>query len=247
MIDREYKVVLEDGVFKELFSAFLAYKQSLGFKYGREAQCSLRRLNAKLNEYKLDAPVLTKEMVEELASKRGHESPATQLKRVCHLRHFAGFLREMGHEAYVYPKHCSIIHHESFAPHIFTEQQISSIMVAADSLPSMKRTPSYHVVWPAIVRVLYGCGLRLTEALCLKTRDVDLDSGILHIEKSKNGTSRYVPVSVSLKKYLTSYATEMNLVKAGENHFFPAPDGGRYAANTARGCIKSLFKVFLMM
>ena len=242
MIAKEYTVTFEDGVFKELFQKFIAYKQGLGFKYGREAQSCLRRLNAELNVLKLVNPVLTKATVESLASKHGHEAPATQLKRICYLRHFAAFLKEMAYEAYVYPDYCNVVHHESFAPYIFSERQIQSIVLVADSMPFSLASPKHHLVWPAFFRVLYGCGLRLSEALNLKAKDVSLDSGILYIEKSKNNTSRYVPMSASLISYLSKYAADVGLDLLGDGYFFPAPDNGRYAINTARGHIKKLYE-----
>ena len=242
MIYKEHETIFDNGVFKESFLKFIAYKQSLGFKYSRRVQCALKNLNTKLNTYKLDAPVLLKETVETLVCRREHESPATQNKRICLLRHFAGFLQEMGYEAYIYPEHCKTIHHEYFAPYIFTEQQIASIVKTSDSLPFMTRTPMYHIVWPAIIRVLYGCGLRLSEALSLKVKNVNLNSGTLYIEKSKNWTSRLVPMSPSLNRYMVNYMSIVNLEPRSDTYFFPAPDGGCYAVNTAYSQIKRIYE-----
>ena len=242
MINKEYTATFDDGIFKELFLEFIAYKQGLGFKYGISIQNSLSWINTRLNAYMLDTPVLTKTVVEELVSRRDHEAPTTQIKRICYLRHFAEFLLEMGYEAYIYPKHYTVIHHDYFAPYIFTKQQMASIIAASDSLPFIKRSPKHHIVWPAFIRVLYGCGLRLSETLNLKTQDVNLDVGIIYIEKSKNGTSRYVPISSSLKKYLTNYVALMKLDLASGGYFFPAPDNGRYALHSAYCQIKKLYE-----
>jgi len=152
------------------------------------------------------------------------------------------FLQEIGYEAYIYPEYYKTIHHEYFAPYIFTERQIASIIKTSDSLPFMARTPRRHIIWPAIVRVLYGCGLRLSEALSLKVKNVNLDSGILHIEKSKNWTSRFVPMSPSLKSYMANYMLKINLDPKCSAYFFPAPDGGRYAVNTAYTQIKKIYE-----
>jgi len=242
MIRKEYNVAFDDGVFKDLFLKFVAYKQGHGYKYDRVVQSSLSVLNTKLNAYKLNTPILSKEIVEALASRREHEAPATQIKRVCYLRHFAEFLREMGHEAYVYPKHCDVIFHDGFVPYIFTKRQINSIIEAADSLAFRLISPKQHLVWPAFIRLLYGCGLRLSEALDLKAQNVNLESGILYIEKSKNGTSRYVPLSGSLKDHLSKYVIDMKIDLTKEGYFFPAPDDGRYAINTAYERIKKLYE-----
>jgi integrase len=242
MIVNEYKAVFENGAFKDLFQQFISYKQGLGFKYGRAAQCCLKRLNAELNTFKLNKPVLTKAIIESLASKHGSEAPATQLKRICYLRHFASFLKEMGYKAYIYPVYYNIVYHDSFAPYIFSEQQIQAIILASDTMPFRMTSPKQHMVWPAFLRVLYGCGLRLSEALNLKVKDVSLDSGILFIEKSKNNTSRYVPMSESLITYLSQYTTNTSLDLTDDGYFFPAPDKGRYAIHTARYHIKRFYE-----
>ena len=51
---------------------------------------------------------------------------------------------------------------------------------------------------PLLFRMLYGCGLRISEALALLKSDVDLKDGVLHIRHGKNDRERIVPMSVSL-------------------------------------------------
>lgn len=238
-MERKSEVVFDDGVFKELFLQFISYKQGLGFQYGYVVQSNLQRLNSRLNKFQLDAPRLTKEIVEELGGRRSHEAPATQQKRISLLRHFAEFLNNMGYEAYVYPINYSVKWIDCFAPYIFSHNQIKSIFAAADSLSPAKVSPTLHLVWPAYLRVLYGCGLRLSEALGLKTADMDLDAGIIYIDKSKKGTSRYVPMSASLTKYCSEYALKNNLTDS--EYFFPAPSKNQYSVNAAFEQIKRIY------
>lgn len=242
MKTKECNVSFEEGIFRDIFLKFIQYKQGLGFKYGREAQSALSRINTQLNFYCLTELSLSKAMVESLASRQCNEAPATQIKRICYLRHFAEFLQDMGYNAYSYPKYFSVVFHDSFAPYIFTIQQISDIINVADLIEFNKCSPLYYLVWPAFIRVLYCCGLRLSEALDLKLKDVDLDLGCLYIEKSKNGTSRYVPLSGSLQESLNQYARNMEFDMDAQGYFFPAPDGGHYAATTARWHIKKLYQ-----
>jgi len=48
------------------------------------------------------------------------------------------------------------------------------------------------------VRLLYGCGLRVTEPLNLRIKDVDLPAGQLVIRAAKGGKDRVVPVPCSV-------------------------------------------------
>ena len=241
MIEQEYRITFEDGVFKELFLKFIQYKKGLGFKYGREIEYSLSRLNKDLNSYDLEKPRLSKKIVETLANRIPSEASATQFKRIGLLRHFAIFLNNMGYEAYVYPHLYNVNCSSGFSPYIFSHEQISGIIHAADSLEYCAKSPAHHIVWPTFVRILYGCGLRLSEALRLTVKDVDLFHGVLYIEKSKKNTSRFVPMSASLIQYCVLYAERMKFDMNGKGYFFPAPDNGRYGINTAQSLIKKVY------
>lgn len=49
-----------------------------------------------------------------------------------------------------------------------------------------------------VVRLIYGCGLRITEPLSLRVRDVDLSNSRLIIRRAKGGKDRVVAVPCSL-------------------------------------------------
>lgn len=85
--------------------------------------------------------------------------------------------------------------HYTHTPYIFTEDEIRRIFQIADSLEPCASVPLRHQVMPVLLRVLYGCGLRISEALELRVADVDLSNGLLHIRHGKNGRERLVPMS----------------------------------------------------
>lgn len=244
MKEREYTTTFDDGIFKELFLKFIQYKRGLGFKYGSEVESALSLINTKLNSYHIETLRLSKEIVVKLAERIPHEASATQAKRIGYLRHFAVFLNNMGYDAYVYPQLYNVKSDNGFSPYIFSHEQISAIISASDSLKYTANSPHYHMVWPAFVRVLYGCGLRLSEALRLRIKDIDLENGVLYIEKSKKNTSRYVPMSASLLQYCGFYVNSIKIDMMNDNgYFFPAPDGGRYGINTAQSAIKKIYTI----
>lgn len=90
--------------------------------------------------------------------------------------------------------------------------------------------------------MLYGCGLRISEALFLKVSDVNLKDGILTVTKSKFNKSRLVPMSVSLTKICSDYAEKMHFSIKDNGYFFPAPDKGRYNRNVIYKGFKHLLK-----
>ena len=90
----------------------------------------------------------------------------------------------------------------------------------------------FHIIFPAILRLLYGCGLRISEALTLKLNDVDLTAGIIVIQDSKNGNSRQTPLSESLRTFLAVYQTKMGTRIKPDGYFFPNAKGEQYSQRT---------------
>ena len=232
--------LFECGSFKQLFLDYLDYKRGLGLKYEASAEYTLRIINRKLNEYNLQKPELTKPMVEELIKKRPHETYSTQQKRITHLRQFALFLRHRGIEAYIYPEKSIRNESNTFVPYIFSQEEISAIFKEADNLTPLAKYPKYHLIYPVLMRILYGCGLRLSEALSLKLQDVDLINGILFIDNSKRCKSRFVPMSTSLVEVCKDYVKNFPRTP-GEEYFFPAPDGGKYSRSGVRYTILRIY------
>jgi integrase/recombinase XerD len=243
MHNEERMIEFEDGIFKQLFLDFIRYQQSLGYKYGNSSIYTLRSINRKINLMNLTQaqPCLSKEIIESLAEKRPHETCGTQQYRIGLLRQFSLYMNRMGFDAYWFPKRSLPKYRSDFRPYIFSDNEISAMISAAGSLKPRKQYPKYHFIYPALIRLLYGCGLRISEARFLKTQQVDLEQGIIYIDKSKNDTSRYVPMSGSLTDYLRHYVQEAGIDLNLEGYFFPAPDGGHYDLKTLYAGIKNIY------
>lgn len=243
MHNKERIIEFEEGPFKQLFLDFIRYQQSLGYKYADSTIYTLRSIHRDLTQMNLtqDQPCLSKTMVESLAEKRPDETCGTQQSRIGLLRQFSLYMSSLGFEAYWFPKRSLPKNRSDFRPYIFSDNEISAMIQVADGLKPMKRSPKYHLLYPALVRLLYGCGLRISEARCLKTQQVDLDQGMLYIDQSKNGTSRYVPMSGSLTAYLRHYVRKARIDLNAEGFFFTAPDGGPYDPKTLYTGIKNIY------
>ena len=91
-----------------------------------------------------------------------------------------------------------------FLPYIFSHDEVLRLLAAASSHDG-------RFIWASMLRtlilVLYCTGLRLGEAVRLRTADVDLDRGAFMIQRSK-GRSRIVAIRADLVAELRSYAAE---------------------------------------
>jgi integrase/recombinase XerD len=60
----------------------------------------------------------------------------------------------------------------------------------------------------AMLTILYGCGLRRTEAVSLDISDIQTDKGYIYVRKGKNYKERFVPINAKGLQYLQDYIYE---------------------------------------
>lgn len=98
-----------------------------------------------------------------------------------------------------------------FTPYIFTKEQIGAIFSAADEYRLYDiRMGTALIAMPALLRLLYSTGMRISEALSIRNKHVHLDEGYIRLDKTKNGSERIVPLCESMKTVLASYMEYRN-------------------------------------
>jgi site-specific recombinase XerD len=93
---------------------------------------------------------------------------------------------------------------EPFQPYIYTNRDIERLIDAADSRHRYVWLLEPHTV-RTLLLLLYGTGLRISEALYIKLNDFDADAGILTVRQTKFFKSRFVPVGSDLSNILRNY------------------------------------------
>jgi site-specific recombinase XerD len=234
--------VFEDGVFTNTVKDFIYFKRACGLKYEDSAEYVLRQICHQLNRYPVDHPELTQEMVFKIIEKRSTESYATQARRITYVRELSKYMDDKGYQAYIYPEQSIHKEEKTFVPYIFTDEEIQYIFQVVDSLPKNRKYPYYHIVYPVLVRILYSCGLRVSEALMLKIKHYNAYEETIFIEKSKN-RSRIVPLSQSMSVVLQRYLTNrFGSNPDPERYIFEAHDGNNYSRHTVLCVIRNIYK-----
>ena len=223
-----------------LMAKFIHEKQSCGYRYDIGI-CGLRRLDRFLCDCGLQNLELPREVVDRWTAKRSHERAGTQKLRFTIVRQFALFVRRQGFEAHVPETRQASVVNMDFTPYVFRHEEVKNILEAADHLPPDKRTPMRHLIMPELFRLLYCCGMRVSEALRLRVADVDLDAGVLTIRNAKFNKDRLLPLPNSMTMRLQQYAAALG-EPAPEAIFFPAPDGGSYSTVTIYGVFRHLLR-----
>lgn len=211
----------------ELMEKFIHEKQAYGYRYIRESH-ELIRLDRFLCKIGLQSLELPRDVVDKWTSKRVYEKPSNQKLRIIRIRQFALYLRRQGIDAYVPETTKAAVKGREFTPYIFSHQQVEDILEAADTTQPDSRSPMRHLIMPEIFRLLYCCGMRVSEVLHLNFSDVNLDAGILTIRKSKFNKDRLVPLAPTMTARLRKYASVLGEASV----FFPKTGGKPYNKGT---------------
>jgi len=203
---------------------FVQTKQVCGYRFD-EGTRLLRRLDRHLCAEGLAGCELPKALLRQWLARQPHESARTQQYRISLARQFAVYLCRLGYSAYVPERALSAKVSSGFCPRILTHSEVQQLLQAVDQLAPTARAPLRHLIMPEVFRLLYGCGLRVSEVLHLRVGDVDLDRGVLTVREAKFGKDRLVPPALPLVQRLQRYAASFGS-RSNDAFFFPSSRGG---------------------
>lgn len=142
-------------------------------------------------------------------------SPFTQARLLSGLKTFFNFL-QIEYDLATNP--CELIETPRLArkmPSVLNIEEIDSLINAIDlSKPEGMRNK-------AIIEVLYGCGLRVSELINLKISNLFLDVEFIKVE-GKGNKERLIPVGQQAIKYLKIYMDDIRVhqsIKSGKEDF----------------------------
>lgn len=221
------------SVFAPFIGDYLDMKDALGEKYTSPGNI-LRQFDHYCLIKDVQKPVLTEAIVNDWLATKSGEKNSTHSTRISVLRCFSKHLSALGNEVSwnPYPGYTSRV--SKYVPYIFCREELMRIFKSADSIPVMRGKSQFHLVFPTLLRVLYGCGLRVSEALNLTLRDVDLEKGFITVRTAKFDKQRRIPISESLLTALRNYSVKnQELIGVhADGFFFPNANGECYSQRT---------------
>jgi integrase len=233
------------SVYATLFDKFILIKRGLGY-VANETERILIQFDKYFFEENETNSGITKEQIEKWRSTLINDAPATIYHKHVILGQFCRFLRDMGYDCYI-PKLPNYPGKYYFIPYIFSDEEMKRVFDACDNLhPFDKNKRTALFIIPSLIRLLYGTGIRIGEALSLKNKDIDFDHLCIYIRKSKNGEERLVPLSETLTEVLKQYVHYRNHVPIAdisnrEKPFFVSPRGTAFE----RKCVYDRFRSIL--
>lgn len=211
-----------------LLTQYILYRRMRGYR-SVSCEADLRQFDAYAAASPITTDRLTKELVEAYIAHRPGEKPQTQHHRISAVRCFGKYLVRCGMDAYVLPNGVFTVGKYLFLPYVFSTEEVARLMNMADLLPYRACSPQRHIVIPMMLRLIYGCGLRISEAIKLRADDVDLKAGVLRIRTAKFNKDRYVPITQTMLQRCQSYAELLSVEQSARSPFFSSPTRGYYS------------------
>lgn len=229
------------SLFAEQIREFITQKNTLGYSY-TESSRILRTFDRFCLKNFPTEKNLTKEICFAWAVRKDTESNNAFRNRLMPIREFARYLNRCGIKAYIlsprFAKKSS-----RYIPYIYSREDIVALWNVLDQIKPNKKYPVRHWVLPAMIRLLYYCGLRPCEARKLLTKNVDLESGRLQIEESKRHKSRIIYMSDSVTEMCRKYNGYIENVMPNRNVFFPNSEGEMYGKVAIEKTFRKIRKV----
>lgn len=210
---------------------YLALRKALGFK--------LRTIDSSLKDFvnyaaTKNSAIITTKLALSWAVKPAGANPKWWAYRLRLVHHFARHVRGVDHQDEVPPLGLLPYLHRRVPPHIYSEEEMLRILNAAKELPS--RNGLRGLTYSTLFGLLWGTGLRISEALALNRDSVELTNQLLTVHNGKFGKSRLVPVAPSVATALEYYACNRDriIVKPRSDSFFLTIIGTRPTSAVAQ-------------
>jgi len=213
------------GIYAQYIRDFINMKRSLGFKYENQEHILLQfdRLTTEEGETKVG---ISKELADKWCERRSNESDRSRYFRCVCISQLSSYLCNLGIRSYI-PRLPPF--QSTFTPYIYSKKEIASIFNAADALITPKRIMNSIIfIVPTLIRLLYGTGIRVGEALYLQNKDVNLSENYILVKDSKNSKQRIIPISESLSEVCQDYINhreKLPVLQSDDSPFFISLNG----------------------
>jgi integrase len=222
---------------------FLRFKRAMGIPYWRAEFVLAAFVSFVRRHWGDHVEVMLDDVITRWCTRVAGRKAVTLANEFGVVRQLCRYRRRRDPSSYV-PEHTLAPVKESvFLPYIFNHDEVRRILAAASSHDG-------RFIWASmlhtLILVLYCTGLRLGEAVRLRTSDVELEHGCLMIQRSK-GRARIVTIRADLVAELRGYAAERKRLvrrhrQADPEAFFLRLDASPLTVASASNAIRRLLR-----
>ena len=204
-----------------LIDTLVAARRAGGFRYDRQERV-LRRFAEHCRRDGYANGSIIQEAVEGFLYGR-HLKASTIRREEIIVRDLAEHARQFGWSAWAPSVLTRVKTRHRPPPYVFSDEEIRRLFHVIDTQP-LSEMSNRALVDPVLFRVFYATGMRLSEALNLQLRDVDLTRATLEVRDGKNHEGRVVPITRRLAESVESYVAAAHPHPEPAHHLFHTGD-----------------------
>ena len=226
------------SIFADHIGNFIKLRERLGYQFG-ESAAILLHFDRYLVERDYRGP-LTQELALNFATSDPESSKNRCIRKYQVVRQFSNYLATFIVET---PRLCPGVFKgtDTHSPaHIYSDDEMTLLMNGARRIS--RSSPLRNVTIYTMIGLAASTGLRVGEVVGLDQGDVDLETGILTVRRSKFRKDRLVPVHPTTIKVLRDYIVLRNarFPCPATNAFFINMWGRRFAKRTLQQIFRNL-------
>ena len=152
---------------------------------------------------------LTKDMVIKWLEPRIKEKANNISYRASKIRLFGKYMYLKDKKSYILPNKFYNFKRK-YNSYIFSHEEINKFFYEVDKMivnkPNSKKNCSSQIIF----RLLYMCGLRISEVLNIKLRDIDISEMTIKIYNAKNNKDRIIAINKTLNNLILQYVEKFH-------------------------------------
>lgn len=234
------------SVFRDIFTLFVEEKRNLGYNYESE-EYRLKLLDELIIRESITETILTKDLIDKYIVVRPFEKKINAVNRVQVVRELAKYMVRKGYDAYIFPPLPRGSYTREFISYIFNDDEIRTLFTVVDEWSTAPSLDGQYYIqrnkYPIILRILYSTGMRISEVLSLKLKDIDFENKTFTILKAKNHSERIIPVHENIIRILKDYISKENIYMCDEYIF----KGKNKYSHIDKSTVNYFFQKFLIM
>ncbi len=214
---------------------YIKYERKLSLETVKNYKYDLEKFLLFLKEKGIfDINLVTTKDIEDYLATLKNFSPKTVSRNITSINNFMLFLLK---EKKIDFNPCEFIDRPKLNKNLPTVLSIEEV----DKLLDIPLKTKYDYRNKAMLEILYGSGLRISELINLTTRDVDFENAVIRC-LGKGSKERIVPINDYIIHYLKLYLDKRNLfLIKGQNDYLFLNNHGKQM--TRQGFLKNLQKI----
>jgi integrase len=219
------------GPFQDVIPLYIQHKHACGYKVAESDLYRLKEMDAFFEKRGITYPVITKDMYSEWTSLREGERPVTMSRRISIIRGLGKYMAESGYQNIYTGKDDRRYYESDYIPYIFSTEEIRRVFREINR--NCNENPTYlNHSFRILMSLYYCCGLRKSEAVSLRIKDIDFKTGKICIMNSKGNVSRIVVASDSLLTRMVDYFDTYCTNYTSSELFIKNSKGGVYTRDS---------------